>query len=284
MIKVAILGTGNIGTDLLFKLLKVDYIEVIAFVGRRDNSKGIELARSKSIFCSSQGIDFFIQNPSRCEIVYDCTNADDAVLHAKVFENQNIKVIDLTPAKVGPLCVPSINPEELNNSKNVNMITCGGQASLPLLSIVRKHCKSIKYIELISQIASDSAGMGTRINIDKYIETTELAIEKFTGCVNNKVILNLNPAIPQVDMQTTIFIETNIPDLQEFNKKIYQQIEQIRKYIPYYALVMDPVYKDGILILSVRVRGSGDFLPSYAGNLDIINCAAIQITKSYAKQ
>lgn len=283
MIKVAIIGTGNIGTDLLIKLLQVSYLEVVVFVGRKDNSKGIKLARSKSIFCSSLGIDYFINNPSCCEIVYDCTNAEDAITHAKIFENQKIKVIDLTPAKVGPLCVPSINPDALHQNNNVNMITCGGQASLPLLSIVKLYCESIKYIELISQIASDSAGMGTRINIDKYVQTTEDAIQKFTGCENNKVILNLNPAVPQVDMQTTVFIETSIPNFELLKNKIEEQIEEIKKYIPHYQLVMDPLYKDGVLILSIRVRGSGDFLPSYAGNLDIINCAAIQITKSYAE-
>jgi acetaldehyde dehydrogenase len=281
--KVAIIGTGNIGTDLLLKLLKVNYVQVVAFVGRRDNSKGIELAKKKSILCSSKGIDYFINNPGCCEIVYDCTNAEDAILHAKIFEDQNIKVIDLTPAKVGPLCVPSINPNALVQSNNVNMITCGGQASLPLLTIVKEHCESIKYIELISQIASDSAGMGTRINIDKYIQTTETAIERFTECKNNKVILNLNPAVPQVDMQTTVFVETIISDFQELKRNIHNQIKEIKKYIPYYQLVMDPIYKDGVLILSIKVRGSGDFLPSYAGNLDIINCAAIQITKIYAE-
>ena len=282
MIKVAIIGTGNIGTDLLIKLLQVDYLEVVAFVGRRDNSKGIELARSKSILCSSLGINYFVNNPICCEIVYDCTNAEDAVKHAKIFEKQKIKVIDLTPAKVGPLCVPSIDSDALMGNNNVNMITCGGQASLPLLSIVKKHCKSINYIELISQIASDSAGMGTRINIDKYIETTEAAIEKYTGCKDKKVILNLNPAVPQVDMQTTVFIEASIPNFQELKDEIHNQIVELREYIPHYQLVMDPVYKDKVLILSIKVRGSGDFLPSYAGNLDIINCAAIQITKSYA--
>ena len=279
MIKAGIIGTGNIGTDLLLKLIKTDFIEPIIFAGRRMDSNGIKLAQEKGINVTDQGIQFFIENPNYCNLIYDCTNAIDAKKHAKVFEDQGIKVIDLTPAKVGDLCVPTINPESIKRKGNVNMITCGGQASTPLLIIISKHC-DLEYIEVVSQIASDSAGMATRLNIDNYIHTTERAITEFTGCNNCKVILNLNPAIPQVDMQTTLFIKAKNIKFSSLNKDIYKTIKKLKEYIPHYELVMPPTINNDILVLSIRVKGTGDYLPEYAGNLDIINCAAIEISKN----
>ena len=280
MIKAGIIGTGNIGTDLLLKLRKTDFVVPVIFVGRRMESNGIKLAQELNIAVSDKGIQYFIDNPKCCDVVYDCTSANDAKEHAKVFSEQGIKVIDLTPAKVGDLCVPNINPKIIQNRDNVNMITCGGQASTPLLNVISKHCTDLDYIEVVSQIASDSAGMATRLNIDNYIHTTERAIKEFTGCKECKVILNLNPAIPQVDMKTTMFIKASNMDFTPLVKDIYETIEKLQTYIPYYELVMPPRWlRDDILVLSIKVKGSGDYLPEYAGNLDIINCAAIEITK-----
>ena len=279
MIKAGIIGTGNIGTDLLLKLIKTDFIEPIIFAGRRMSSNGIKLAQEKGIPVTDKGIDYFIENCCIADVVYDCTNAIDAKQHAKVFKEQGVKVIDLTPAKVGDLCVPTINPEAIKTRGNVNMITCGGQASTPLLNVISKHC-DLEYIEVVSQIASDSAGMATRLNIDNYIHTTERAISEFTGCNNCKVILNLNPAIPQVDMQTTLFIKAENINFSDLNKDIYQTIKRLKEYIPYYELVMPPTINNDVLVLSIKVKGTGDYLPEYAGNLDIINCAAIEISKN----
>jgi len=279
MIKAGIIGTGNIGTDLLLKLLKEDFIIPVIFAGRRMESNGIKLAQQKGVTVTDQGINYFIDNPKCCDVVYDCTSAKDAKEHAKIFAEQGIKVIDLTPAKVGDLCVPNINPKIIQDNGNVNMITCGGQASTPLLNVISKHCSNLDYIEVVSQIASDSAGMATRINIDNYIHTTERAIKEFTNCKDCKVILNLNPAEPQVDMQTTMFVKAGNINFSPLVKDIYKTIEKLQTYIPYYELVMPPVINDEILVLSIKVKGSGDYLPEYAGNLDIINCAAIEITK-----
>ena len=279
MIKAGIIGTGNIGTDLLLKLIKTDFIEPIIFAGRRMSSNGIKLAQEKGIPVTDKGIDYFIENCCVADVVYDCTNAMDAKKHAKIFEEQGVKVIDLTPAKVGDLCVPTVNPEAIKTRGNVNMITCGGQASTPLLNVISKHCE-LEYIEVVSQIASDSAGMATRLNIDNYIHTTERAISEFTGCNNCKVILNLNPAIPQVDMQTTLFIKADNIQFSKLNKDIYKTIERLQDYIPYYELVMPPTINNDVLVLSIKVKGTGDYLPEYAGNLDIINCAAIEVSKN----
>lgn len=279
-IKVAILGTGNIGTDLLLKSLKRDFIEVVAFVGRRLDSDGMTIAKSKSVFVSDKGISYFIDNPNCCGVVFDCTSAEDAIQHADVFRQQGIKVIDLTPAKVGDMCVPDINSEIILTDDNVNMVTCGGQASLPMLNLLSKHSKGLEYIEVVSQIASNSAGMATRINIDNYIQTTQKAITKFTGCSNNKVILNLNPAIPHVDMQTTMFVKTREIDFDGLREKILDKIEELKTYVPYYELVMPPTMNsNGVVVMSIKVKGTGDYLPEYAGNLDIINCAAIKLTE-----
>lgn len=279
MIKAGIIGTGNIGTDLLLKLIKTDFIEPVIFAGRRMDSNGIKLAQEKGIPVTDKGIEYFIENCCVADVVYDCTNAIDAKKHAKIFEEQGVKVIDLTPAKVGDLCVPTINPEAIKTRGNVNMITCGGQASTPLLNVISKHC-DLEYIEVVSQIASDSAGMATRLNIDNYIHTTERAISEFTGCNNCKVILNLNPAIPQVDMQTTLFIKAENIKFTSLNKDIYKTIKRLKEYIPHYELVMPPTINNDILVLSIKVKGTGDYLPEYAGNLDIINCAAIEISKN----
>lgn len=279
MIKVAILGSGNIGTDLLFKVLKTNFLELVVFVGRRYDSEGMKIAIDKNIRVSDKGINFFVENPNCCDIIFDCTNASDAKKNSLVFEKQNIKVIDLTPAKIGKMCVPAINGDLIFTEQNVNMITCGGQASIPLIHLISNNVKRIDYVEVVSQISANSAGLATRLNIDNYIKTTNEAIVEFSGCKNTKVILNLNPAQPCVDMQTTIFIKSDVSDLTVLTKKIKSKVVELQKYIPYYELIFDPKIKNNILTVSIKVKGLGDYLPPYAGNLDIINCAAIELTK-----
>lgn len=280
MIKVGIIGTGNIGTDLLLKILRSDFLQPVIFSGRRMDSSGISIAIKHNVPVTDMGIDYFIENPNICDVVFDCTNANDAIIHSEIFLKQGIKVIDMTPAKVGELCVPTINSPVINSVDNVNMITCGGQASLPMLHTIAKHCNELEYIEVVSQIASNSAGMATRINIDNYIHTTEDAIKKFTNVNRCKVILNLNPAEPCVDMQTTIFVKYGSINFENMIDDIHLKIEELKTYIPFYELAVPPTILDNdILMMSIRVTGVGDYLPKYAGNLDIINCAAIELLK-----
>jgi acetaldehyde dehydrogenase (acetylating) len=263
------------------KSLKKDFIEVVAFVGRRLDSPTIEIAKQQGIPVSDKGIEYFIQTPNLCDVVFDCTNALDAKRHAETFEKQGVHVVDLTPSKVGDLCIPDINGDAILKTTNINMVTCGGQTSIPMLHLLSKRCGGLEYIEVVSQISSKSAGMATRINIDEYIKTTRNAITKFTGCSNAKVILNLNPAEPCVDMQTTMFIKTKNIDNSNLTEEIADKIEELKTYIPHYEMVLSPTVKEnGVLVLSIRVRGSGDYLPEYAGNLDIINCAAIKETET----
>lgn len=279
MKNVAILGTGNIGTDLLIKLSKLGYTN-LSFVGRREDSPNIQIAQKMGINTSSLGVKYFLEN-SNFNVVFDCTNALDAKENYDILRNLGIKVIDLTPAKLGDICVPCINGNDLATKDNINMITCGGQASLPLINAISDCTEQINYIEVVSQISSKSAGMSTRINIDNYIETTEYAIKSFSKTKECKVILNINPAEPCVDMQTTVFLEIPNLDKLDFEKivsNVYTKLKEVKEYVPYYELIIPPMINEQeIMMLSVKVRGTGDFLPKYAGNLDIINCAAIKM-------
>jgi acetaldehyde dehydrogenase len=281
-IKIGIIGTGNIGTDLLIKTLNSDFIEPSVFVGRRDSSDGIKKALSLGVNVSFKGLDYFKENPKCCDVIFDCTNAVSAIENYKIFKERGIKVIDLTPAKLGEMCIPTINPQAILINDNVNMITCGGQASVPLLHQMSCLSKTpIEYIELVSQISSKSAGMATRWNIDQYIETTEFAIKKFTGCKECKVILNLNPAEPEVHMQNTMFIKMEELPFDSIIDSLTKKIKEIKSYIRTYDMTMIPVINDdGIIIFSIKAEGAGDYLPPYAGNLDIINCAAIKILEN----
>jgi acetaldehyde dehydrogenase (acetylating) len=282
-IRVGIIGTGNIGTDLLMKSLKSKDLEIVAFVGRRADSEGILKAQSLNVNTSTEGLDYFIKN-NNVDVVFDCTDAFTALKNWNFFKNSNIKVIDMTPSKIGEMCIPIINGDTIKQNSNVNMVTCGGQSSIPLLNLISNCCSDIEYIEIVSQIASKSAGIATRLNIDQYIHTTEDAIYKFTNCKKCKVILNLNPAEPCVDMQTTMFVKSNDINFDKLQSELNNRLKMVREYVPHYELVMMPVInEDGILILSIKVRGTGDYLPSYAGNLDIINCAAVNVAERLKK-
>jgi acetaldehyde dehydrogenase len=271
--RVAIIGTGNIGTDLLIKLLKLEEFEVVGFVGRRPSTKSLPC----NVKYFDNGIQFFIINPKCCDLVFDCTDAYSAIEHAKIFLEQDIFVIDMTPSKIGRLCVPNINCFSLDTIKNVNMITCGGQVSIPLIKYISSKCK-ITYVEVVTQISSESAGMATRINVDKYIETTENAIKTIIGVPDCKVILNVNPCKTTI-MKTTLFFKSfsncDFGDFENF-------IKTIKSYIQNYK-VTGTSYENGILMISVDIVGSGDYLSKYAGNLDVINCAAIEVAKLYNK-
>jgi len=282
-LKVAILGTGNIGTDLLMKIKRSPYLECTLFAGRNLNSKGMLKAMSLGVPLSDKGIQSIIDNPKCCDLVFDATSAASHTMHAKVLKKLSKIVIDLTPAKLGLLTIPSVNMSEALKYDNLNMITCGGQASIPIAHAISQAEKDIEYIELVSTIASKSAGPGTRANIDEYIETTEKALSHFTGCKNVKVILNLNPAQPSIDMNTTIYLKIKNPNMDLIRAEVVKMAATIRSYVPGYILALGPVYDNGLVILSIKVQGLGDYLPKYAGNLDIINSAAIAIAEEFAK-
>jgi len=281
-LKVAIIGSGNIGTDLLIKVLRSPYLECRIFISRRLSSAGMQKALSLGIPVSAEGIDYIVNNPTCCDLVFDATSAKSHIEHAPILRKLNKRVIDLTPAKIGLMCVPSVNLAKALNEFNVNMVTCGGQASIPVAYAIGQTQSDIDYIEVVSTIASRSAGPATRQNIDEYIKTTEDGLKEFSGATRTKAILNLNPAEPCVDMQTTIFAKVKNPDIPKLSKFFLRQVENIRKYVPGYEIILGPILENDRIVVMVRVRGLGDYLPSYAGNLDIINCAAISTAEAYS--
>ncbi|MEI7881771.1 MAG: acetaldehyde dehydrogenase (acetylating) [bacterium] len=282
-LKVAILGSGNIGTDLLVKSLRSPYLECTLFIGRNFNSPGIVKASGLGIRISDRSIDAIINEPECCDLVFDCTSAADAKRHWLILKELGKTVVDLTPAKIGKMCVPAVNLQECLRSQNVNMITCGGQASIPLAHQIGSIHPNAEYIEVVSSIASRSAGPATRLNIDEYVETTEGAVQSFSGCKKAKAILILNPATPCIDMQTTIFAKIANPDMDKLTLSVMDMVAKVQKYVPGYQLILPPTREGGRVVIMVKVQGRGDYLPMFAGNLDIINCAAIAAAEAFAK-
>lgn len=282
-LKVAILGSGNIGTDLLIKILRSPFLESTLFIGRNLASRGMSKAISLGVKVSDLSIDAIIKDPDCCDLVFDATSAISHKYHAPILDKLGKMVIDLTPSGIGKICVPAINLKECLSCKNINVVTCGGQASIPLVYVISKMIKNVEYIEIISAIASRSAGGATRVNIDEYIETTEKAIRYFSGYEKTKTILILNPAQPCINMQTTIFAKAKNPDIEKLRPSVEDIVRKIQTYVPGYQLIVPPTVESDRIVVMVKVEGLGDYLPSYAGNLDIINCAAVAIAEEYAK-
>jgi acetaldehyde dehydrogenase (acetylating) len=281
---VAILGTGNIGTDLLVKVMRSEVLECVLFAGRNLSSPGMTKANLLGVPVSAKGLRGITDASSDISLVFDATSATDHMEHAKIFADLGIRAVDLTPAKVGRMCVPAVNLEECLDVPNVNMITCGGQASIPLACAIAAANTEVQYMETTSSIASRSAGPATRINLDEYLITTEIGLGVFSSCKQTKAILNLNPAEPCVHMQTTVMAKIVNPDLEATQTKVIEMVNQIKAYVPGYRLIMEPIIENGRLVTIVGVDGLGDHLPKYAGNLDIINCAAIAYAEAYAER
>lgn len=281
-LKVAIIGSGNIGTDLLIKILRSPIIECTAFIGRNLSSVGMVKASSLGVNISAEGIDYIISNPDCCELVFDATSVAGHLEHAPIFKKLNKLAIDLTPAKVGLMSVPSVNLAHSLIEANINMVTCGGQAAIPIAYAIGNTQEDVEYIEVISSIASRSAGSATRQNLDEYIKTTEYGLKVFSGAKQTKAILNLNPAEPCIDMQVTVFAKVKRPNMERLSVSLMEMIEKVQKYVPGYQLILGPIIENDRIAVMVKVRGAGDYLPAYAGNLDIINCAAIAMAEEYA--
>lgn len=281
--KVAILGSGNIGTDLLIKVMRSPYLEASVFIGRNLYSSGMMKANALGIKCTDEGIGFIQKNPDICDIVFDATSSLAHKEHALILKGLNKFAIDLTPAKIGPMTVPVVNISEALIQDNINMVTCGGQASVPLAYAIAKVHDEIDYIEVVSSIASRSAGPATRLNLDEYIHTTEQALKHFSGANHTKAILNLNPASPCINMQTTVFAQVKNPNISELKKVVHEIVNQVKQYVPGYEIIVEPMLENNRIVVMVRVKGLGDYLPEYAGNLDIINCAAIAVAEQYAR-
>lgn len=282
-LRAAIIGTGNIGSDLLIKIIRSKFLDCSLFTGQNPDSPNIKRVKKIGITTSADSINAIIDNPQCCDIVFDATSAAAHKYHAPILKKLGKFTIDLTPSKIGKMCVPLINLETSLKSADVNMISCGGQAVIPLAKVIMNTHPQTKYIELVSSIASKSAGLATRDNIDEYTQTTSEGIRSLSQVPQSKAIIILNPAEPPLMMHNTLFAEIDHPNLKLLTKNINQVVKQIQIYVPGYQLVLGPVLENNRITIMTKVVGLGDYLPVYAGNLDIINCAAIAVAESYAQ-
>ncbi|MEQ8507667.1 MAG: acetaldehyde dehydrogenase (acetylating) [Rhodospirillaceae bacterium] len=283
--RVAIIGTGKIGIDLLYKVQKSNELSCDLVLGRTLTSEGLKLAQQLGAKTSVEGISAIIDYADKIDIVFDATSALSHKEHWHKLQGTDIRAIDMTPSKVGQPIVPAVNIDDAINSQNVNMVSCGGQSSIPIVAAVSEVVEKVDYIEIVSSIASKSAGPATRINLDEYVATTEEAVTKFSGASKSKVILILNPATPPVYMQTTISFKIESPPMNEILRSVKQRAKLIKSYVPGYEVVIWPklVEPDRVMVM-IKVAGSGDYLPQYAGNLDIINCAAVAVAERIARE
>jgi acetaldehyde dehydrogenase len=281
-VKVGIIGTGNIGCDLLVKIARSNILDCSIFAGHNPDSDGIKFAQSLGVPTTFDSIRYIEEHPDCCDIVFDATSAKIHLYHAPILARLSKFAIDLTPARVGMFCIPTINLDDAVRQKNVNLITCGGQATIPIACALSKIHPEIEYLEIVATIASRSAGIGTRNNIDEFTQTTKEALKEFTGIPEAKAIIILNPAEPPVIMHSTIYALLKHPDMEKIAAEIHKAEQDVRKYVPGYKISLGPVFENGRLTVIVQVVGSGDYLPQYAGNLDIITCAAVRIAEEYA--
>lgn len=280
-VKVAIIGPGNIGSDLMYKVMRSDVLQMDYMVGIVE-SEGIRRARDLGFRTTTNGIQDILGEDD-IKIVFDATGAKAHMVHAPLLKAAGKIAIDMTPAAVGPYVVPCVNLNKLSDVDNFNMVTCGGQATVPIAYAINEAADS-KYTEIISCISSKSAGPGTRANIDEFTETTSKALEVVGGADKGKAIIILNPAEPPLMMTNTVHSIVRNPDEEKINASVNRIVKEIQKYVPGYKLRTPPIVDGDKVTVIVEVEGAGDFLPKYSGNLDIINAAAVETAEKIVKE
>jgi len=282
-IDVAIIGPGNIGTDLIYKIQKRSKYMNLKLVISRHASKGLERAGKLGTDISPKGINAI--KGKGIQIAFDATTARGHKSSWPVLKEEGIIAIDLTPAAIGPFVCPVVNLRQYINEPNINLITCGGQATIPIVAAISQVAK-VSYGEIVATIASKSAGPGTRQSIDEFTQTTARGIEVVGGAKKGKAIIILNPAEPPIMMRNTIFtiLEDNKVDKKAITKSIEEMAEKVQKYVPGYKILLGPLFDSKMITVGTEVKGAGDFLPEYAGNLDIETSAAVAIGEVIAKK
>lgn len=300
-IKAAIIGSGNIGTDLMIKILRnAKHIEIVAMVGIDPNSDGLARAQRMGVAVTHEGVEGLVKLPefAEIEIIFDATSANAHRYNDQFLREHkpNIKMVDLTPAAIGPYCVPVVNLETNLSQNNVNMVTCGGQATIPMVAAVSKVAK-VHYAEIIASISSKSAGPGTRANIDEFTETTSTALEVVGGASKGKAIIVLNPAEPPLIMRDTVYVLSDLADETAIATSVKNMVDAVNSYVPGYRLKQD-VQFDHVKNLHIaglgkisglkttiflEVEGAAHYLPAYAGNLDIMTSAALATAERIAQ-
>ncbi|RDI24617.1 acetaldehyde dehydrogenase (acetylating) [Lentzea flaviverrucosa] len=281
--KAAIVGSGNIGTDLLYKLLRSPALEPRWMVGIDPASEGLRRAADLGLEVSVDGAEWLLRQDELPDIVFEATSAAVHRANAPRYAEAGVRAIDLTPAAVGPYVVPPVNLGEHRDAPNINLITCGGQATIPMVHAVSR-VVPVSYAEIVASVASVSAGPGTRANIDEFTRTTSRGIEAIGGAGRGKAIIVLNPADPPMIMRDTIFCaigEDADPD--PITDSIARMETDIRSYVPGFRLLREPQFDAGRVAIFVEVAGAGDFLPEYAGNLDIMTAAATKVGEEIAR-
>jgi len=291
-VQVAILGSGNIATDLMVKILRTSTrLGMAAMVGIDPDSDGLARARSLGVSATSGGIDAFLEMPEfdRVRIVFDATSARCHLRHHEVLRARGKQLIDLTPAALGPYVVPVVNLSEHRDAPDLSMVSCGGQATIPMVAAVAR-VAPVRYAEIVASIASKSAGPGTRANIDEFTQTTARAIERVGGAGKGKAIIVLNPAEPPMNMRNTIFCLSDPADTGDIAASVGQMVAEVQSYVPGYRLKQpvqfDPVEgSDGLRsTIFLEIEGAGHYLPPFAGNLDIMTSAALKTAERLVQQ
>lgn len=294
-LRCAIIGSGNIGTDLMYKMLRSEHLDLVALVGIDPDSDGLARARAAGLEAPHTGPEWVIENADSIDMVFDATSAYVHMRHHKEYREAGITAVDLTPAAVGPKVIPSVNLYEHLDAPNVNMVTCGGQATTPMVYAIRRALTDLPYAEMVSTVASKSAGPGTRQNIDEFTKTTSTALREIGGAEHSKAIIVLNPAEPPIMMRNTVFAA--VPegaDHAAILASINEMAAEVAKYVPGYRLKNPPVIEEGPFhtpggvvphraVVLLEVEGAGDYLPPYAGNLDIMTAAALRVGEAIAQ-
>lgn len=290
--KVAIVGSGNISTDLLYKLLRSEWLEPRWMVGIDPESDGLARAAKLGLETTHEGVDWLLAQPDKPDLVFEATSAYVHRDAAPKYAEAGIRAIDLTPAAVGPAVIPPANLREHLDAPNVNMITCGGQATIPIVYAVSRIVE-VPYAEIVASVASVSAGPGTRANIDEFTKTTARGVQTIGGAARGKAIIILNPADPPMIMSDTIFcaIPTDA-DREAIAASIHDVVKEVQTYVPGYRLLNEPQFDEpsinsggqALVTTFVEVEGAGDYLPPYAGNLDIMTAAATKVGEEIAKE
>ena len=287
-LKAVIIGPGNIGTDLLMKIQRSEWIEPVWMVGIDSGSDGLKRAKKMGIKTTAEGVDGLLPHiiDDDIRIAFDATSAYVHAENSRKLNQLGVIMVDLTPAAIGPFCVPPVNLREhaKNLEMNVNMVTCGGQATIPMVAAVSQ-VQSVEYGEIIATVSSKSAGPGTRKNIDEFTRTTAGAVEKVGGADKGKAIIIINPAEPPLMMRDTVHCLTKSePDQVAITKSVKAMVKEVQKYVPGYRLVNGPIFDGNRVSMFMEVEGLGDYLPKYAGNLDIMTAAGLRTAEMFAEE
>ena len=287
-VNAALIGSGNIGTDLMVKALRSEHIAPVWMAGIDADSDGLKKAAAAGLHTTHAGVDGMLEAIERDEIkiAFDATSAYVHADNAAKLAAKGVLMIDLTPAAIGPYCIPPVNLADHvgKQTMNVNMVTCGGQATIPMVAAVAR-IQAVAYGEIVATVASKSAGPGTRKNIDEFTRTTAGAVEKIGGAEKGKAIIILNPAEPPLIMRDTIHCLTKErPDEAAITQSVHAMIAEVQKYVPGYRLKNGPVFDGNRVSIFLEVEGLGDYLPKYAGNLDIMTAAALRTAEMFAAE